>query len=161
MAQRAIVDSSAVAAKRATKVRAALVSGQKKSRLHPRDHPYVKTAGITCGCMSSVAMQGEYIASQQWQETTRENALGSAPEGDSTMAYVHSATTARELITERKAAPVAPKLGFLGRLIAAMQAARMRQVEREIGLYLSRAGGKFSDENEREIERRFLSNSGW
>jgi hypothetical protein len=38
-----------------------------------------------------------------------------------------------------------------------MQEARLRQAEREIALYLSRTGGKFTDESEREIERRFLS----
>ena len=38
-------------------------------------------------------------------------------------------------------------------------AARMRQAEREIALYVSQSGGKFTDEAEREIERRFLSNS--
>jgi hypothetical protein len=37
-------------------------------------------------------------------------------------------------------------------------AARTRQAEREIALYLQGSGGKFTDEAEREIERRFLSN---
>jgi hypothetical protein len=41
-----------------------------------------------------------------------------------------------------------------------MQEARLRQAEREIALYLNRTGGKFTDEGEREIERRFLANSG-
>ena len=43
-------------------------------------------------------------------------------------------------------------------LANAMMAARTRQAEREIARYLRSAGGKFTDEAEREIERRFLSN---
>ena len=39
-----------------------------------------------------------------------------------------------------------------------MMVARTRQAEREIARYLSGTGGKFTDEAEREIERRFLSN---
>ena len=54
---------------------------------------------------------------------------------------------------------VAQKRGFFARLLAAMAAARLRQAEREITLYLDRSGGKFTDEAEREIERRFLSGS--
>ena len=34
----------------------------------------------------------------------------------------------------------------------------MRQAEREVARYLADTGGKFTDEAEREIERRFLSN---
>jgi len=38
----------------------------------------------------------------------------------------------------------------------------MRQAEREVARYLADTGGKFTDETEREIERRFLtSSSGW
>jgi hypothetical protein len=43
--------------------------------------------------------------------------------------------------------------------MTAMMTARMRQAEREITRYLDRTGGKFTDEAEREIERRFLSAS--
>ena len=43
-------------------------------------------------------------------------------------------------------------------LIAAMQAARLRQVESEIAHFLADNGGTFTDEAEREVERRFLSN---
>ncbi len=57
----------------------------------------------------------------------------------------------------KSATNVAKKPGFFARLLAAMSAARMRQAEREISLYLDRTGGKFTDEAEREIERRFLS----
>lgn len=81
------------------------------------------------------------------------------------MAYVHSAVTARDVLTTEpkpaSGAKTARKPGFLRRLIAATQEARLRQAEREIALYLARSGGKFTDESERDIERRFLSNRGW
>jgi hypothetical protein len=79
------------------------------------------------------------------------------------MAFVHSAVTARDVLTTepKSGLNTARKRGLLSRLIAAAQEARMRQAEREIALYLSRTGGKFTDEGEREIERRFLSNRGW
>ena len=47
---------------------------------------------------------------------------------------------------------------FFTRLIAAMMVSRARQAEREIERYLRSNGGKFTDESEREIERRYLSN---
>jgi len=47
---------------------------------------------------------------------------------------------------------------LFGQLIGAMMAARTRQAEREVARYLGGSGGKFTDEAEREIERRFLSN---
>ncbi len=47
---------------------------------------------------------------------------------------------------------------FFTRLIATMMVARTRQAEREIARYLHGTGGKFTDEAEREIERRFLAN---
>jgi hypothetical protein len=34
---------------------------------------------------------------------------------------------------------------------------RQREAEREIARYFARCGGKFTDEAEREIERRFLA----
>jgi hypothetical protein len=49
-------------------------------------------------------------------------------------------------------------LSFWGRVYAAMMLARTRQAEVEITRYLAGTGGKFTDEAEREIERRFLSN---
>jgi hypothetical protein len=48
--------------------------------------------------------------------------------------------------------------GFFSRVYATITAARMRQAEREIARYLGGNGGKFTDEAEREIERRFLGN---
>jgi hypothetical protein len=50
---------------------------------------------------------------------------------------------------------------LFGRILAAMQAARLRQAEREIARYLATTGDKLTDESEREIERRFLSKSRW
>jgi hypothetical protein len=43
-------------------------------------------------------------------------------------------------------------------MYTALLAARLRAAEREVARYLADTGGKFTDEAEREIERRFLSN---
>ena len=76
------------------------------------------------------------------------------------MSYTSSAI---ELALTKTYAPakakVAPTRGFFRRLMDSMMAARLRQAEREIALYVSQSGGKFTDEAEREIERRFLSSS--
>ncbi len=76
------------------------------------------------------------------------------------MAYTSVGLAARDLAftkasnkTEKVSKP-----SFLSWLYTAMMAARTRQAEREIARYLHGAGGKFTDEAEREIERRFLSN---
>jgi hypothetical protein len=53
----------------------------------------------------------------------------------------------------------APRRGLLARFLDALMASRMRQAEREIANYLADTGGKFTDESEREIERRFMANS--
>ena len=59
---------------------------------------------------------------------------------------------------QSKAPAKAPsKRGFFSRMLDQMMAARMRQAEREVARYLADTGGKFTDEAEREIERRFLS----
>ena len=78
------------------------------------------------------------------------------------MAYVHTAVTARDVLTTepKSGRTAARKPGLFRRIVAAMREARLRQAEREIALYLHRTGGKFTDEGEREIERRFLANSG-
>lgn len=60
--------------------------------------------------------------------------------------------------TAKAAAPAATKPGFFSRMYQVMTAARLRQAEREVARYLADTGGKFTDEAEREIERRFLSN---
>lgn len=71
------------------------------------------------------------------------------------MAYAHTAIDARDLAISQ---PAAPRRGLLRRLLEGLMAARMRQAEREIAIYLERNGGRFTDETEREIERRFLTN---
>ena len=72
------------------------------------------------------------------------------------MAYTSSAVAARDLaFTSPTSART--KRGFFGRVLDVMLLARRRAAEREIARYLSNSGGKFTDETEREIERRFLS----
>lgn len=51
--------------------------------------------------------------------------------------------------------PARERPGFFRRFLTAMMAARQRQADREIERYL--LNSKFTDEAEREIERRFLS----
>jgi hypothetical protein len=80
-------------------------------------------------------------------------------EGDDPMAYVPSATSLRDIPLTH--APAQKSRGLFSRLLAAMMVSRQRQAEREIARYLAGSGGKFTDETEREIERRFLSQSYW
>jgi hypothetical protein len=70
------------------------------------------------------------------------------------MAYT---STAPRDLAYAKPTPSKPRVGFFRRILDAMMAARLRQAEREIATYLADTGGKFTDEAEREIERRFLS----
>jgi len=72
------------------------------------------------------------------------------------MAYTLSALAARELAFTKAEAIRKPSL--FSRMVGALMVARTRQAEREIARYLRGSGGKFTDEAEREIERRFLSN---
>jgi hypothetical protein len=72
------------------------------------------------------------------------------------MAYTSSALASRELAFTTT--PAVRKRSFFSWLVTAMMLARTRQAEREITRYLRGTGGKFTDEAEREIERRFLSN---
>ena len=51
--------------------------------------------------------------------------------------------------------------GPLRRLLDAVEEANMRKAEREISRYLGGPGARFTDEAEREIERRFFSNPNW
>ena len=72
------------------------------------------------------------------------------------MAYARSAVAPRDFVsTPTTTSPPRPR--FWRKVLVAMRAARQRQAEREIALYLHSIGGKFTDEAEREIERRFLS----
>jgi hypothetical protein len=82
------------------------------------------------------------------------------------MAYARSATVPSSLAfqpapkTASKTAPQqasAPgRRGLFRRLLDAIERANMRRAEREIARYLG-PGAKFTDETERDIERRFLS----
>jgi hypothetical protein len=70
------------------------------------------------------------------------------------MAYAPSTVATRNFVAET---PARTRHGFFRWLATAMMESRRRQAEREIARYL--ANGKFTDEAEREIERRFLSSS--
>ena len=71
------------------------------------------------------------------------------------MAYAPSVLAPRDLAFTPT--PARTRRGLLRRLLAAMMESRQRQADREIARYLAGTGGKFTDEVEREIERRFLS----
>jgi hypothetical protein len=75
------------------------------------------------------------------------------------MAYASSATTLRDIPLPQSGARKGK--GFFARLLSAMAVSRQRDAEREIARYIAGSGGKFTDETEREIERRFLSQSHW
>jgi hypothetical protein len=71
------------------------------------------------------------------------------------MAYANTVSVPHDFDYAQTATPEKP--GVFRRLIDALVAARTRQVEREIARYLGGSNAKFTDEAEREIERRFLS----
>ena len=73
------------------------------------------------------------------------------------MTYGPSAVAPREVSYPEVSTKRASRRGLLFRLFDAMMASRQRQVDREIARYLAGTGGKFTDEAEREIERRVLS----
>ena len=68
------------------------------------------------------------------------------------MAYVPSTVATRGLIPDNAARS---GTGFFRWLVNAIFVSRQRAVEREIARYLENS--KFTDEAEREIERRFFS----
>jgi len=71
------------------------------------------------------------------------------------MAYAPSAVAPRDFAPTH--APASNGRRLLRRFFDAMMASRQRQVDREIARYIHDTGGKFTDDTEREIERRFLS----
>ena len=74
------------------------------------------------------------------------------------MAYAPTAVAPR--IAKFKQEAARPTRGsFWRRLVDAVAESNRRRAEREIARYLG--GAKFTDETEREIERRFLANSTW
>jgi hypothetical protein len=74
------------------------------------------------------------------------------------MSYTPSAVEAAFTATYAPA-KATRKRGLVARMLDTLKAARMRQAERDVARYISETGGKFTDEAEREIERRFLSSS--
>jgi hypothetical protein len=71
------------------------------------------------------------------------------------MAYLHSALSAHDLAAHE------PTHSFLWHFMHALAASRQKQADREIARYLARSGGKFTDESEREIERRMIAGPQW
>jgi hypothetical protein len=68
------------------------------------------------------------------------------------MTYVPHTPATRGFVSDK---PERKRTGFFRWLANAIYVSRQRQVEREIARYLQ--NGKFTDEAEREIERRFFS----
>ena len=76
------------------------------------------------------------------------------------MAYTSSALAPRDFAFTQSSVgqpSVRSWRSLFGRLLDAMMVSRQQEAEREIARYLAGTGGKFTDEVEREIERRFLS----
>ena len=74
------------------------------------------------------------------------------------MATTHSALAFTAASRSKTKARTTSGPGLFSRMYSALLAARLRAAEREVARYLADTGGKFTDEAEREIERRFLSN---
>jgi hypothetical protein len=76
------------------------------------------------------------------------------------MAYANHALSLRGFALPQSPARKGP--GLFALLFDAMAASRQRQADREIARYMAGRGGKFTDEMEREMERRFLTGtSSW
>ena len=73
------------------------------------------------------------------------------------MAYANHALALRGFALPQSPARKGP--GFFALVLAAMTVSRQRQADREIARFMAGRGGKFTDETEREIERRFLTGS--
>jgi hypothetical protein len=95
-----------------------------------------------------------YIALQQEETRLETPGIVGPFKGDDPMAYAPLALALQGLALPQTPARKGPGLFTL--LFAAMAASRQRQADREIARYLAGSGGKFTDETEREIERRFL-----
>jgi hypothetical protein len=72
------------------------------------------------------------------------------------MAYARSAIAPSDLVIPDQSKPARAQRGLLRRLFDAIEQSNMRRAEREIERYMRISGFKFTDETEREIERRFL-----
>jgi hypothetical protein len=76
------------------------------------------------------------------------------------MAYAPLALALQGLALPQSPARKGP--GLFAMVLAALAASRQRQADREIARFIAGSGGKFTDETEREIERRFLTGaSSW
>ncbi len=73
------------------------------------------------------------------------------------MAYTTSALSPSDLALAQP--DTRAKRNLFKQVIDAIIVSRQKQVGREIARYITGSGGKITDEIEREIERRFLSNS--
>jgi hypothetical protein len=62
----------------------------------------------------------------------------------------------RSTVSRSPAQSAAPKPGLLQRMFDALIRARTIQAEREIARYLATSQGKWTDQMEREIERRLV-----
>jgi hypothetical protein len=71
------------------------------------------------------------------------------------MAYARSAVAPSDLSVTPK--PTRSGRSVWRRFITALMDSRQRQADREIARFLASSGGKFTDETEREIERRILT----
>jgi hypothetical protein len=69
----------------------------------------------------------------------------------STLAYSHDSVVA----PAAKVAELNERKPFWRRAFDAIIASQQRRAEREIGMYLARHGGVFTDDTEREIMQRF------
>ncbi|HEY4981924.1 MAG TPA: hypothetical protein VII24_08280 [Pseudolabrys sp.] len=76
------------------------------------------------------------------------------------MAYTSSALAPRVFAFTSAAdaeLPMRTQRSLFDWLLDTMMVSRMHDAERDVARYLADTGGKFTDESEREIERRFLS----
>jgi hypothetical protein len=119
------------------------------------DAAHVKSAWNTCGAMTYTTVVSAYIALQQQETRLEPPGIVGPFKGDDSMAYAPLALALRGIALPKSPARKGP--GFFALLLAAMAESRQRQTDREIARYLASTGGKFTDETEREIERRFLS----
>ncbi len=72
------------------------------------------------------------------------------------MAYARSAIAPSNLVIPDQPKPARAQRGLFLRLLDTIERSNMRRAEREIERYMRNRGVKFTDEAEREIERRFL-----
>jgi len=82
----------------------------------------------------------------------------STSKGDDTMAYTSTSSALVPSDLSLAQPDARAQRNLFRRLFDAIIVSRQKQADREIARYITRSGGKITDEVEREIERRFLSN---